>query len=100
MVCFVNAPSALGLGGEPAFIGIGYSTVFYQLGKNLVINSCIHMHFTAIKFLELIQAQAELLLFNAEDKLKSNMAKNRRLTGNRPAKRANLSGFSTALSLF
>ena len=50
-------------------------TVFYQLGKKFGDKLVYSRALYRTQFLEFIQAQAELLLFNAEDKLKNNMAK-------------------------
>ena len=44
---FVNAPLALGLGVSLLLLVFVIPTVFYQLGKNLATNSCIHVHFIA-----------------------------------------------------
>ena len=75
-------------------------TVFYQLGKKFGDKLVHSRALYRTQFLEFIQAQAELLLFNAEDKLKDNMAKTEANWQADQQKEANLSGFSTALSLF
>ncbi|MDU5805257.1 MAG: cysteine/glutathione ABC transporter ATP-binding protein/permease CydC [Haemophilus parainfluenzae] len=75
-------------------------TVFYQLGKKFGDKLVHSRALYRTQFLEFIQAQAELLLFNAEDKLKDNMAKTETNWQADQQKEANLSGFSTALSLF
>ena len=61
------------------------------------------MHSRALyrtQFLEFIQAQAELLLFNAEDKLKDNMAKTEANWQADQQKEANLSGFQPPFHSF
>ena len=97
---FVNAPLALGLGVSLLLLVFVIPTVFYQLGKKFGDKLVHSRALYRTQFLEFIQAQAELLLFNAEDKLKDNMAKTEANWQVDQQKEANLSGFSTALSLF
>ena len=98
---FVNAPLALGLGISLTFIGNSViPTIFYQLGKKFGDKLVHSRALYRTQFLEFIQSQAELLLFNAEDKLKDNMAKTEANWQADQQKETNLSGFSTALSLF
>ena len=97
---FVNAPLALGLGASLLLLVFVIPTVFYQLGKKFGDKLVHSRSLYRTQFLEFIQAQAELLLFNAEDKLKDNMAKTEANWQADQQKEANLSGFSTALSLF
>lgn len=97
---FVNAPLALGLGVGLLLLVLVIPTVFYQLGKKFGDKLVYSRALYRTQFLEFIQAQAELLLFNAEDKLKDNMAKTEANWQADQQKEANLSGFSTALSLF
>ena len=97
---FVNAPLALGLGVSLLLLVFVIPTVFYQLGKKFGDKLVHSRALYRTQFLEFIQAQAELLLFNAEDKLKDNMAKTEANWQADQQKEANLSGFSIALSLF
>ena len=97
---FVNVPLALGLGVSLLLLVFAIPTVFYQLGKKFGDKLVHSRALYRTQFLEFIQAQAELLLFNAEDKLKDNMAKTEANWQADQQKEANLSGFSTALSLF
>ena len=97
---FVNAPLALGLGVSLLLLVLVIPTVFYQLGKKFGDKLVHSRALYRTQLLEFIQAQAELLLFNAEDKLKDNMAKTEANWQADQQKEANLSGFSTALSLF
>ena len=97
---FVNVPLALGLGVSLLLLVFIIPTVFYQLGKKFGDKLVHSRALYRTQFLEFIQAQAELLLFNAEDKLKDNMAKTEANWQADQQKEANLSGFSTALSLF
>ena len=96
---FVNVPLALGLGVSLLLLVFVIPTVFYQLGKKFGDKLVHSRALYRTQFLEFIQAQAELLLFNAEDKLKDNMAKTEANWQADQQKEANLSGFSTALSL-
>ncbi|MEZ7721640.1 heme ABC transporter ATP-binding protein/permease CydC [Haemophilus parainfluenzae] len=97
---FVNAPLALGLGVSLLLLVLVIPTVFYLLGKKFGDKLVHSRALYRTQFLEFIQAQAELLLFNAEDKLKDNMAKTEANWQADQQKETNLSGFSTALSLF
>ena len=97
---FINVPLALGLGVSLLLLVFVIPTVFYQLGKKFGDKLVHSRALYRTQFLEFIQAQAELLLFNAEDKLKDNMAKTEANWQADQQKEANLSGFSTALSLF
>ena len=97
---FVNAPLALGLGLSLLLLVLVIPTIFYQLGKKFGDKLVHSRALYRTQFLEFIQAQAELLLFNAEDKLKNNIAKTEANWQADQQKEANLSGFSTALSLF
>ena len=97
---FINAPLALGLGVSLLLLVFVIPTVFYQLGKKFGDKLVHSRALYRTQFLEFIQAQAELLLFNAEDKLKDSMAKTEANWQADQQKEANLSGFSTALSLF
>ena len=97
---FINTPLALGLGISLLLLVFVIPTVFYQLGKKFGDKLVHSRALYRTQFLEFIQAQAELLLFNAEDKLKDNMAKTETNWQADQQKEANLSGFSTALSLF
>ena len=97
---FVNVPLALGLGVSLLLLVLVIPTVFYLLGKKFGDKLVHSRALYRTQFLEFIQAQAELLLFNAEDKLKDNMAKTEANWQADQQKEANLSGFSTALSLF
>ena len=97
---FVNVPLALGLGANLLLLVFVIPTVFYQLGKKFGDKLVHSRALYRTQFLEFIQAQAELLLFNAEDKLKDNMAKTEANWQADQQKEANLSGFSTAFSLF
>ncbi|WP_118782124.1 heme ABC transporter ATP-binding protein/permease CydC [Haemophilus haemolyticus] len=97
---FVNIPLALGLGLFLWILLIIIPTVFYRLGQEFGERLIQARATYRTQFLEFIQAQAELLLFNAEDKLKEKMSATEKTWQEDQAKEAKLSGFSTALVLF
>ena len=97
---FVNIPLALGLGLFLLILLIIIPTVFYRLGQEFGERLIQARATYRTQFLEFIQAQAELLLFNAEDKLKEKMSATEKNWQEDQAKEAKLSGFSTALVLF
>ena len=97
---FVNIPLALGLGLFLLILLMIIPTVFYRLGQDFGEQLIQARATYRTQFLEFIQAQAELLLFNAEDKLKENMSATEKTWQEDQAKEAKLSGFSTALVLF
>lgn len=97
---FINSSLALGLGAALLILVLSIPTIFYQLGKKfgeqLVFSRAQYRN----RFLEFIQAQAELLLFNAENKLREKLTENEQDWQNKQQKEADLSGLSSALSLF
>ena len=97
---FINIPLALGLGLFLLILLIIIPTVFYRLGQEFGERLIQARATYRTQFLEFIQAQAELLLFNAEDKLKEKMSVTEKTWQEDQAKEAKLSGFSTALVLF
>ena len=97
---FVNIPLALGLGLFLLILLIIIPTVFYRLGQQFGERLIQARATYRTQFLEFIQAQAELLLFNAEDKLKEKMSVTEKTWQEDQAQEAKLSGFSTALVLF
>ena len=97
---FVNTPLALGLGLFLLILLIIIPTVFYRLGQEFGERLIQARATYRTQFLEFIQAQAELLLFNAEDRLKEKMSATEKTWQEDQAKEAKLSGFSTALVLF
>ena len=97
---FVNISLALGLGLFLLILLMIIPTVFYRLGQEFGEQLIQARATYRTQFLEFIQAQAELLLFNAEDKLKEKMSATEKTWQEDQAKEAKLSGFSTALVLF
>ncbi|EDJ89306.1 cysteine/glutathione ABC transporter membrane/ATP-binding component [Haemophilus influenzae 22.1-21] len=97
---FINISLALGLGLFLLILLIIIPTVFYRLGQQFGERLIQARATYRTQFLEFIQAQAELLLFNAEDRLKEKMSVTEKTWQEDQAKEAKLSGFSTALVLF
>lgn len=97
---FINIPLALGLGAFLLIVLIAIPSLFYRLGKQFGEPLVRARATYRTQFLEFIQAQAELLLFNAEDQVKAKMAETEKNWQTDQAKEAKLSGFSTALVLF
>ena len=97
---FINVPLALGLGAFLLLLLIAIPTIFYRLGQQFGerLNQTRAAYRT--QFLEFIQAQAELLLFNAEDRLKEKMVTIEKNWQADQDKEAKLSGFSTTLVMF
>lgn len=97
---FINAPLALGLGAFLLLLLIAIPTIFYRLGQQFGERLIQARAAYRTQFLEFIQAQAELLLFNAEDQLKAKMVTIEKNWQADQDKEAKLSGFSTALVMF
>ena len=97
---FINAPLALGLGAFLLLLLIAIPTIFYRLGQQFGERLIQARAAYRTQFLEFIQAQAELLLFNAEDRLKEKMVTIEKNWQADQDKEAKLSGFSTALVMF
>ena len=97
---FINAPLALGLGTFLLLLLIAIPTIFYRLGQQFGERLIQTRAAYRTQFLEFIQAQAELLLFNAEDRLKEKMVTIEKNWQADQDKEAKLSGFSTTLVMF
>ena len=97
---FINVPLALGLGAFLLLLLIAIPTIFYRLGQQFGERLIQTRAAYRTQFLEFIQAQAELLLFNAEDRLKEKMVTIEKNWQADQDKEAKLSGFSTALVMF
>lgn len=97
---FINTPLALGLGTFLLLLLIAIPTIFYRLGQQFGERLIQTRAAYRTQFLEFIQAQAELLLFNAEDRLKEKMVTIEKNWQADQDKEAKLSGFSSALVMF
>ncbi|MCQ9121301.1 cysteine/glutathione ABC transporter ATP-binding protein/permease CydC [Rodentibacter pneumotropicus] len=97
---FIHVPLALGLGIVLLILLVLIPTIFYRLGQQFG-KPLVQVRATyRTQFLEFIQAQAELLLFDAEKQVKEKMATTEKHWQRAQEKEAKLSGFSTALALF
>ena len=97
---FINAPLALGLGAFLLLLLIAIPTIFYRLGQQFGERLIQTRAAYRTQFLEFIQTQAELLLFNAEEQLKAKIVTIEKNWQADQDKEAKLSGFSTALVMF
>lgn len=97
---FIHAPLALGLGIVLLILLVLIPTIFYRLGQQFGKPLVQARATYRTQFLEFIQAQAELLLFNAENQIKTKMASTEKHWQATQEKEAKLGGFSTALALF
>ena len=97
---FINVPLALGLGAFLLLLLIAIPTIFYRLGQQFGERLIQTRAAYRTQFLEFIQTQAELLLFNAEEQLKAKMVTIEKNWQADQDKEAKLSGFSTALVMF
>ncbi|AAU37556.1 heme ABC transporter ATP-binding protein/permease CydC [[Mannheimia] succiniciproducens] len=97
---FINLPVALFIGITLLVLLLVIPTVFYKLGtkfgKKLTLSRATYRS----QFVEFIQAQAELLLFNAEDKIKQNLANTESEWQAYQQRETNLAGLSSAILLF
>ncbi|OOF52770.1 heme ABC transporter ATP-binding protein/permease CydC [Rodentibacter trehalosifermentans] len=97
---FIHMPLALGLGMILLLLLVLIPTIFYRLGQQFGKPLVQARATYRTQFLEFIQAQAELLLFNAENQLKAKIANTEKHWQATQEKEAKLGGFSTALALF
>lgn len=97
---FIHAPLALGLGIVLLILLVLIPTIFYRLGQQFGKPLVQARATYRTQFLEFIQAQAELLLFNAENQIKAKMASTEKHWQATQEKEAKLGGLSTALALF
>ncbi len=97
---FFNAPLALFVGGSLLILLFVIPTVFYRLGAKFGEQLTQSRSLYRIRFVEFIQAQAELLLFNAEQTLKQKLNQTEREWQSYQQQEAVLSGLSNALLLF
>lgn len=97
---FINLPVALFIGITLLVLLLVIPTVFYKLGtkfgKKLTLSRATYRS----QFIEFIQAQAELLLFNAEDKIKQTLANTESEWQAYQQRETNLAGLSSAILLF
>lgn len=97
---FINLNLALLLGGCLLFLLIFIPILFYQLGKKFGDKLIAERANYRSQFVEFIQAQAELLLFNTEEKFKNQLNQTEQKWQAYQQREANLSGLSSAILLF
>ena len=96
---FINVPLALFIGGTLLVLLLVIPTIFYRLGTKFGAKLTQSRATYRTQFVEFIQAQAELLLFNSEAKVKEKLQQTEQQWQTYQQREANLSGFSTALLL-
>ncbi|PJG86300.1 heme ABC transporter ATP-binding protein/permease CydC [Conservatibacter flavescens] len=97
---FVNVGLALFIGISLLVLLSVIPTLFYQLGKRFGAQLTQARSLYRVQFVEFIQAQAELLLFNAQNQAQKKLEHIEAQWQNYQQKEANLSGLSTALLVF
>ena len=97
---FISVPLALFMGITLLVLLFFIPTIFYRLGTTFGAQLTYSRSSYRMQFVEFIQAQAELLLFNAEQQLKTRLNQTERQWQDYQRQESNLSGFSTALLLF
>lgn len=95
-----NLPLALFIGATLLILLLIIPTIFYHLGKTFGKKLTLSRATYRTRFVEFIQSQAELLLFNAEQPIKHKLTETEQEWQSYQQKEANLAGLSTALFLF
>lgn len=96
---FFNMPLALGIGVTLFVLLLAIPAIFYRLGTVFGAKLTASKAQYRTQFVEFIQSQAELLLFNAKDNLIQKMQSTEKQWQNYQQRESNLSGLSTALLL-
>ena len=99
-LCFISVLLALFMGITLLVLLFFIPTIFYRLGTTFGAQLTHSRSSYRMQFVEFIQAQAELLLFNAEKQLKTRLNQTEQQWQDYQRQESNLSGFSTALLLF
>ena len=94
-LCFISVPLALFMGITLLVLLFFIPTIFYRLGTTFGAQLTHSRSSYRMQFVEFIQAQAELLLFNAEKQLKTRLNQTERQWQDYQRQESNLSGFST-----
>lgn len=95
-----SVPLALFIGATLFLLLFTIPTVFYRLGNKFGSQLTQSRALYREQFVEFIQAQAELLLFNTEEKLQQKLRQTEKQWQGLQQRESNLSGFSTALMMF
>lgn len=96
---FFNMPLALGIGVTLFVLLLVIPAIFYRLGTVFGAKLTASKALYRTQFVEFIQSQAELLLFNTKDNLIQKMQSTEKQWQNYQQRESNLSGLSTALLL-
>lgn len=97
---FLNLPLALFIGGTLLILLLVMPTVFYRLGTQFGAKLTQSRARYREQFVEFVQAQAELLLFNASSVLRNELNRTEQNWQTYQQRESNLSGLSTALFIF
>ncbi|UEA17384.1 cysteine/glutathione ABC transporter ATP-binding protein/permease CydC [Pasteurella canis] len=97
---FIHIPLAVFIGSTLLTFLLAIPTLFYHLGNKFGDKLIQSRAIYRIQFVEFIQAQAELLLFDAEKPLKEKLNKTEQDWQDYQQKEANLAGLSSAILLF
>ncbi|MDU8923886.1 cysteine/glutathione ABC transporter ATP-binding protein/permease CydC [Pasteurellaceae bacterium LIM206] len=97
---FINVPLALFIGITLLVLLLVIPALFYRLGRKFGADLTAARSAYRSQFVEFIQAQAELLLFNAEQKVRDQLNRTERQWQTYQQREANLAGLSTAVLLF
>lgn len=97
---FLDKTIACFIAGTLLLLLVVLPTIFYHLGRKFGAKLTATRAQYRSQFVEYIQAQAELLLFNASDNLKQQLATTEKSWLQYQQKEAQLSGLSSAILLF
>lgn len=97
---FISLKIALFIGISLFALLLAIPSIFYYLGKKFGDKLISQRALYRSQFVQYIQAQAELLLFNAQSLSEQQLSQTEQTWQAYQAKEANLTGFSTALLLF
>ncbi|KGQ25571.1 heme ABC transporter ATP-binding protein/permease CydC [Gallibacterium anatis] len=97
---FLDKTIACFIAGTLLLLLVVLPTIFYRLGRKFGAKLTATRAQYRSQFVEYIQAQAELLLFNASDNLKQQLATTEKSWLQYQQKEAQLSGLSSAILLF
>ncbi len=97
---FIDVPLALFIGGSLLVFLLVIPTIFYRLGKSFGKKLTQERASYRSQFVQFIQAQAELVLFGADQQFQQKLNKTEQQWQNYQQQEAKLSGLSNAILLF
>lgn len=97
---FIDPTISYFIGGTLTLLLIVIPIIFYQLGNKFGEDLTQSRSQYRIQFIEYIQAQAELMLFNADQKIKQNLNNTEKKWQQYQAQETKLSALSSAILLF